>query len=156
MKYFVFPFVGAGDLVGVAMINNISATHTPLPLLTQDDSNVAFCNANNLPSNCDGNSICHCNHMIELDVCKTYEFFLIDGGSKNFNTKSRMGKKSCLIFIENIVIFRTWWCCKSSDSFAWFWISGAGYGHPRTICTWSNRICKVNKITSRKRYSESA
>ena len=78
----LLQFLAAGDLAIVTAINNISATHTPVSLLTQDDSHVSYCDAGNLPSNCDRNSICYCNHMVQLELCKNYEFFLIDNGSK--------------------------------------------------------------------------
>ncbi|XP_055295200.1 uncharacterized protein LOC129564973 [Sitodiplosis mosellana] len=54
----------AGDLAAVGMINNISSAHPPFPLLTEDDSNVSFCNANNLPSNCaPGGAVSHPIHL---------------------------------------------------------------------------------------------
>lgn len=81
--HFSLISLAAGDMALVAMINNISASHTPVPLLTQDDSDVPFCNADNLPPNCDSNSICHCNHVVELELCKNYEFLLTDFSSKN-------------------------------------------------------------------------
>lgn len=66
----------------VAMISNISSMEKSVPLLTQDDSDMEFCNAENLPPHCDTESVCHCSHMIELNLCKVYEFYLTDGGRK--------------------------------------------------------------------------
>lgn len=60
----------------VNMINNIASTHFPIPGLTQDDSNVPYCNAENKPSNCD-QSVCHCPHLVELDMCEVYDFLFI-------------------------------------------------------------------------------
>lgn len=68
----------------VALISNISSSEKSVPLLTQDepDSETDFCNSDNLPSHCDTESVCHCSHLIELEVCKVYEFFIKDGGRK--------------------------------------------------------------------------
>ncbi|XP_031636102.1 laccase-2-like isoform X2 [Contarinia nasturtii] len=67
------------DSFSVSMINNISSTHPPVPVLTQDDSSLDYCNADHLPSNCDSQNTCHCIHSIPLDLCKIYEFFVFDG-----------------------------------------------------------------------------
>lgn len=66
----------------VTTINYIASKHSPVPGLIQDDSFVPYCNANNLPSKCDRNSVCHCPHAIQLELCKTYEFVLIDDEGK--------------------------------------------------------------------------
>lgn len=69
----------------VAMISNISSVEKSVPLLTQeDDSDGEFCNAENLPSHCDTESVCYCSHLVELELCKVYEFLLTGGGRKKF------------------------------------------------------------------------
>lgn len=66
----------------VGMINNIASMGTPIPGLTQYDEDIPYCNADNLPDGCDSRKVCHCPHLIQLDVCKVYEFFLRDAGGK--------------------------------------------------------------------------
>lgn len=66
----------------VATVNRISHKFGPVPGLVQDDSNVAYCNAGNLPDKYDiakdNRSVYHCSHRIELELDKVYEFLLID------------------------------------------------------------------------------
>lgn len=79
----LFRILASGDLAMVSMMNNIASTHPPVPGLLQDDSNVPYCNANNLPDDCDkdienGNPVCYCPHLIQLDIGEVYELLLLD------------------------------------------------------------------------------
>lgn len=74
-----------GAMIG--LINKIASTGSPMPGLTQDDSKVQYCDSDNLPSNCNSKTICHCPHLVQLELCKVYEFFLYDGGRKEKNLK---------------------------------------------------------------------
>lgn len=69
----------------VATINSIVNAPTPLPVLTQDDSHIRYCNAENLPDRYavapNGQTIYHCPHLIPLKLDKVYEFILIDNGT---------------------------------------------------------------------------
>lgn len=55
---------------------------SPVPGLVQDDSNVGYCNADNLPKPTgialDNSTFYHCPHLISLELNKVYEFVLID------------------------------------------------------------------------------
>lgn len=69
------------------MINRISSTNTPVPGLLQDDSNVPYCNAENLPNNYDidivtGDRVYYCPHSIQLEFGQLYEFVLMDNKCK--------------------------------------------------------------------------
>lgn len=70
------------EQVVIGTINDITSTNSPVPGLTQDDSDVRYCNENNLPENCNGSAICHCPHLVELELCEVYEFFLRDDRGK--------------------------------------------------------------------------
>lgn len=67
--------------VMVSSINGIVNMASPVPGLTQNDSNVQYCNANNLPENHEirlNNTIGYnCPHLIPLKLNKVYEFLLI-------------------------------------------------------------------------------
>ncbi|XP_031624237.1 laccase-3-like isoform X2 [Contarinia nasturtii] len=77
MNYFTI-----GDFAVISAINNISMMHPPISVLTQDDSDVKYCNAKNLPANCDRQDLCNCIHLIPLKLCEVYEFFLYDSGRR--------------------------------------------------------------------------
>lgn len=62
-----------------ATINNISSTKSPVPGLAQDDFYVPYCNAANLPSECNSTTNCNCPHMIELKLNRTYDLIFRDG-----------------------------------------------------------------------------
>lgn len=66
-------------------INNITFKSSPVPGLIEDDSNVHYCNMNNLPDHCNATSVCQCTHLINLELCEVYEFILINDGRKNKN-----------------------------------------------------------------------
>lgn len=68
----------------VATVNDILTSSYPVPGLTQDDSAVPYCNADNLPPDCRGGSVCHCPHLVQLELCKTYEFLIETGGGSEF------------------------------------------------------------------------
>lgn len=70
------------DDVMVGMINGITNTMSPVPGLSQDDSDVAYCNADHLPERCKNEVICHCPHLVELELCEVYEFIIRDNRSK--------------------------------------------------------------------------
>lgn len=77
--------IANGVLAMVSTINNITNMPSPMPGLIQDDSSFPRCNMNNLPDHCNATSVCHCSHLVQLDVCKVYEFLLID------NRESKLG-----------------------------------------------------------------
>lgn len=69
------------------MTNKISSTHTPVPGLLQNDSNVPYCNAENLPNEYDndivtGGRVYYCPHSIQLELGELYEIVLIDDNRK--------------------------------------------------------------------------
>lgn len=59
-------------------INNITNEPSPVPGLIQDDTDVPYCNVNNLPEYCNATSVCQCPHLVHLELCKVYEFILLD------------------------------------------------------------------------------
>lgn len=63
--------------VMIPNLNGISNMHFPQPPLTQPMPNIAYCNADN-KTNCagGGGAICHCPHIVPLDLCGVYEFQL--------------------------------------------------------------------------------
>lgn len=65
-----------GLMVGV--INGITFVSPPVPGLTQNDSEVAYCNEHIKPNSCQGLDICHCSHLIELEPCEVYDFVIQD------------------------------------------------------------------------------
>lgn len=69
-------------------MNRIANVPPPVPGLIQDDSNVSYCNADKLPKICDiamdNRTVCHCTHLIELDVGQVYEFLLVNKDRMNF------------------------------------------------------------------------
>lgn len=69
----------------VSTMNGIANAQSSVPRLTQDDSNVPYCNADKLPEHCFDQISCHCSHLVELELCEVYEFQLIDvrGETKN-------------------------------------------------------------------------
>lgn len=75
-------FLDVDNLAKVATINRIANAQSPVPGLIQNDSNVRYCDANNLPEKyemaLDGQPVYHCPHLIELELDKVYEFLLID------------------------------------------------------------------------------
>lgn len=66
----------------VRFVNNIVFRGSPVPGLTQDDSFVHYCNKSTIPKHCDRSSPCYCTHLIELELCKVYEFFIHDPNRK--------------------------------------------------------------------------
>lgn len=73
-------FTASGDLAKVGLINGIANTGYVMPGLSQDDSDISYCDAEHLPSGCDSTySICHCSHLVKLKLCELYEFLLTDG-----------------------------------------------------------------------------
>lgn len=71
-----FQAIADGMIVGV--INGITFVSPPVPGLTQNDSDVAYCNEHNKPISCEGLDICHCPHLIELEPCEVYDFVIQD------------------------------------------------------------------------------
>lgn len=63
-------------------VNNIITTTPPMPGLTQDDSSIQYCSANQLPSGCNATTLCSCPHLIELKLNKVYDFIFLDGDGK--------------------------------------------------------------------------
>lgn len=79
MKWFIH--LAVGDFAMVGTINKITFAGTPMPGLTQNDSSIKYCNADNKNEhNCDNDTVCHCPHLIQLELCQVYEFLLISGG----------------------------------------------------------------------------
>lgn len=76
----IIKFLAVRDAAMVGMINNIASMGTPIPGLTQNDDDVPYCSAENLPADCVNQTVCHCPHLVQLDTCKVYEFFLYDAG----------------------------------------------------------------------------
>lgn len=81
-------FSASGDFAMVSMMNNIASTHSPVPGLTQDDSAVRYCNANNLPDHSDkdlpdGHPVYYCPHLIPLELGEVYELLLQDDECMN-------------------------------------------------------------------------
>lgn len=72
----------------VAIINRIANTPSSVPGLVQDDSNVRYCNSNDLPEKYDidkdNKTIYHCTHLIPLELDEIYEFLLIDDTTDEF------------------------------------------------------------------------
>lgn len=81
-SYHVFTTSDVFSFANVATINRIANSQSPVPGLVQDDSNVGYCNASNLPEKSDlardNKAVYHCPHRIELELDKVYEFLLID------------------------------------------------------------------------------
>ncbi|XP_031640453.1 laccase-2-like [Contarinia nasturtii] len=71
-------FLSYQNFTFITSINNISSTMPPLPILTQDDTDITYCSKDNLPPDCKINSVCYCIHLIELELCKVYEFHFYD------------------------------------------------------------------------------
>lgn len=70
----------------VSMVNKIASMMTPVPGLVQDDSDVPYCNATNLPKEHDkdivtGEPVYYCPHAIQLELGQLYEIILIDDKS---------------------------------------------------------------------------
>lgn len=79
------------------MINRISNIHPPIPPLIQDDSNVEYCNADEMPKKFDtakdGEPITYCSHKIDLELGEVYEFLATDDECKLiFRTKFGISK----------------------------------------------------------------
>jgi hypothetical protein len=68
------------DLSAISAINNITSTMPPFPLLTQpeDIDESMFCNAQNLPTRCDGTDQCECMHRIKLKLNSIVEIIAVD------------------------------------------------------------------------------
>lgn len=66
----------------VTLINRIANIHPPIPALTQDDSDITYCNAKNMPkkydTGVDGRPIAYCPHVIEIKMGEVYEFLMMD------------------------------------------------------------------------------
>lgn len=66
----------------VTLINRIANVHPPIPPLTQDDSDISYCNSKNMPKNSDtakdGEPVAYCPHVIELKIGDVYEFLMVD------------------------------------------------------------------------------
>lgn len=80
---FVQFFAAFSTKAMVSMINKIAYMQTPIPGLLQDDSDVPYCNADNLPTHSDkdmptGSPVYYCPHMIDLELGELYEFTLLD------------------------------------------------------------------------------
>lgn len=90
MKFFVLKcgsFSGSSYRALISLINRISSTNTRVRGLVQDDSNVPYCNAANLPNKHDidigtGDPVYYCPHVIELELDQLYEIVLIDAKGK--------------------------------------------------------------------------
>lgn len=69
----------------VAVINQIAYMPPPVPGLVQDDSNVAYCDADNLPEKyaigANNSIVYHCPHFISLKLDNVYDFLLIHNSS---------------------------------------------------------------------------
>lgn len=67
----------------VGVVNRISFVSPSVPVLTNDDSEVAYCNEHSKPDSCQGsdNLNCHCTHLVELELCEVYEFIIRDNRS---------------------------------------------------------------------------
>lgn len=69
----------------IPTVNSIAYMPGPVPGLTQDDTNVRYCNADNLPQTFNvapnGRPVYHCPHLISLKLDKVYEFILFDNGT---------------------------------------------------------------------------
>lgn len=72
-----------GSFAMAGMINGIVSGPTPFPPLTQNDTGIPYCSEGNLPATCTSTAACFCTHLIKLEYCKTYEFWLIAGGGMN-------------------------------------------------------------------------
>lgn len=74
------------DMAEISLINRISQVHPPVPALTQDDSNVEYCNADKMPDDYDigkdGKPIAYCTHMIDLKLGEVYDFLATDDQCK--------------------------------------------------------------------------
>lgn len=77
-----FAFLDIENLAKVATINRIANVKSSVPGLVQDDSNIRYCNADNLPERqdmaFDNKTVYHCPHRIELQLDKVYDMLLID------------------------------------------------------------------------------
>ncbi|XP_031622396.1 laccase-4-like isoform X2 [Contarinia nasturtii] len=73
-------YLTVGNNVLRSMINNISFIHPWKPILTQNYSDVPFCDAEHLPLGCSPTTICECIQVIKLELCKIYEFHVYDTG----------------------------------------------------------------------------
>lgn len=75
-------FLDVLSVAKVATINRIANSPSSVPGLIQDDSNVRYCNANDLSKEyntaLDNHTVYHCTHLIPLELDKVYEFLLID------------------------------------------------------------------------------
>lgn len=65
------------------MINKIVNVGTPQPGLVQDDSNVPYCSADNLPNKHDtdmpsGEPVYYCPHLVQLELGELYEITILD------------------------------------------------------------------------------
>lgn len=94
----------SGDLAKVGLINGIANTGYVMPGLSQDDSDIPYCNADHLPNHCDSTySICHCSHLVKLKLCEVYEFLLTDGACMQFFLSTKLKNFQCSIFLIGIV-----------------------------------------------------
>ena len=77
-----------GDTAYLTVMNRIANVHPSVPGLIQDDSHVSYCNADKLPKTCDmaldNQTVCHCSHLIELELGQVYEFLLVNKDRMNF------------------------------------------------------------------------
>lgn len=66
----------------VMLINRIANVQPPMPPLTQDDTDISYCNADKMPKEhdtaMDGEPIAYCPHVIELKLGEVYEFLMVD------------------------------------------------------------------------------
>lgn len=86
--YSLNSFADILSVAKVATINRIANAPSPVPGLVQDDSNVGYCNSNNLPEKYDiakdNRTIYHCTHFIPLEFDEVYEFLLTDETTDEF------------------------------------------------------------------------
>lgn len=82
VKAFFIYYSAVVDVARLATINRIANVHSTVPALTQDDSDVVYCNAEKLPKESDigldKQPVYLCTHQIELQLGKVYDIVLID------------------------------------------------------------------------------
>lgn len=89
-----FSLTAYEDGAYLTTINRIANVQPSVPVLTQDDSHMSYCNADKLPKTCDiavdNRTVCQCSHLIELELGQVYEFLLVN--------KDRMHSVSHCVF----------------------------------------------------------
>lgn len=104
MEYLIL-LIGMSDLAMVGLINRIASTLTPEPGLTQNDTLIKYCKANNINGQTydSENDIYFCSHRVELDLGRVYEFVLFSESMK-LNDQSNY-KDYFVIIILNFFFF---------------------------------------------------